>query len=387
MVRSPIFGRRIHIAGSISGDPSVATPDAVAAAHDLVRGLVLSLVRKGANFVVPVDAEPARADELPICFDWIIWQAIRDGMASRPADAPTPLAVGVLHNKTEEQIPDKRLELWDELRDGPSVLIESAAKWNMAAKRMEVQARHGDILITLGGGEGVLYLAELYHDNGRPVIPLNLPLVEADEGSRRLHDIALSSTRSSDFFQVAESGNAHDWMNRIRFSSRIPTDKRVATLVDLLESLERPRAFAVRLLNPDHDDFGDVENFFETVVQPVVEDELGFRLTVIDGQQAYQHARIDQEIFEKLHRSALTIADLTGSPPNCFLELGYSMGRNLPTIVTAREGFDTPFDIQTFAGHHWKASGSVRERKKALLDHIQSVRNRPPMVSTAGLIT
>ena len=70
MVRSPIFGRRIHIAGSISGDPSVATPDAVAAAHDLVRGLVLSLVRKGANFVVPVDAEPARADELPICFDW-----------------------------------------------------------------------------------------------------------------------------------------------------------------------------------------------------------------------------------------------------------------------------------------------------------------------------
>lgn len=176
-------------------------------------------------------------------------------------------------------------------------------------------------------------------------------------------------------------------MSRIRFSPRIPTDKRVATLVDLLESLERPRAFAVRLLNPDHDDFGDVENFFETVVQPVVEGELGFRLTVIDGKQAYLHARIDQEIFEKLHRSALTIADLTGSRPNCFLELGYSMGRNLPTIVTAREGFDTPFDIQTFAGHHWKASGSVRERKKALLDHIQAVRNRPPMVSTAGLIT
>ncbi|MFB0611967.1 hypothetical protein [Aurantiacibacter poecillastricola] len=387
MPRSPLFGRRIHIAGSISGDPAIAAPHDVAAAQDLVRGLVLSLMRKGANFVIPVDAEPKRDDALPLCFDWIIWQAILDGMASRPANVPTPLAVGVLHNKTEEQIPEERLELWDELRDGPRVLIESAAKWNMAAKRMEAQARHGDILITLGGGEGVLYLAELYHDNGRPVIPLNLPLVRADEGSRRLHDIALSSIRSSDFFQVAEGGSAHDWMNRIRFPARAPTDRRVATLVDLLESLERPRAFAVRLLNPDHDDFGDVENFFETVVQPVVEDELGFRLTVIDGQQAYQHARIDQEIFEKLHRSALTIADLTGSRPNCFLELGYSMGRNLPTIVTAREGFNTPFDIQTFAGHHWKASGSVKERRKALLDHIQAVRNRPPMVSTAGLIT
>ena len=219
------------------------------------------------------------------------------------------------------------------------------------------------------------------------MIPINLHLTKENEGSRRLHDAALSSANSSKFFQIADGGSAHDWMNRIRFSSRTSTEKRIATLLDLLESLEKPRAFAVRLLNTDHEDFHDVENFFETVVHPVVEGDLGYRLTVIDGQQSYDHARIDQEIFEKLHRSALIIADLTGSRPNCFLELGYSMGRTLPTVVTAREGFNTPFDIQTFAGHHWKVSGTAKERRKAFLDHVKAVKNRPPIVSTEGLIT
>ena len=386
MVLSPLFGRRIHIAGSISSDPLVAKAKDVDAAQDFVKLLVRSLMKKGANFVVPVDAEPQRDDGRSICFDWIIWQAIRNGLASRPAEAPGPLAVGVLHNKTDEQIPDHRHALWDELREGPNVLIESAAKWNMAAKRMEAQARHGDILITLGGSEGVLYLAELYHDNGRPVIPLDLSLTKEDEGSRRLHAAALSSMRSAKFFQIDGGGSAHDWMNRIRFPARKSIDERVATLIELLESLERPRAFAVRLLNPKHEDFLDVQTFFDTVVQPTVEDKLGYRLTVIDGHQAYEHARIDQEIFEKLHRSALTIADLTGSRPNCFLELGYSMGRSLPSIVTAREGFNTPFDIQTYAGHHWKTTGTIEERRRAFADHIEAVRNRSPIVSTEGLI-
>ncbi len=37
------------------------------------------------------------------------------------------------------------------------VQIENAAHWNMNSKRMEAQARWGDILIALGGAEGVLF--------------------------------------------------------------------------------------------------------------------------------------------------------------------------------------------------------------------------------------
>jgi nucleoside 2-deoxyribosyltransferase len=117
-----------------------------------------------------------------------------------------------------------------------------------------------------------------------------------------------------------------------------------------------------------------------------VTNELGYRLTVINGKQAYDHARIDQEIFAKLHRSSVVVADLTGARPNCFLELGYALGRGLPTIVTARSGSDTPFDIATFAGHHWKVEGSTEERRRAFREHWQAVRSRPALVPSEGLI-
>jgi hypothetical protein len=73
MPRSALFGRRIHIAGSISTDPAIAPPGEVETARAFVRHLVQELLRRGASFVLPVDAEkPREADGLPICFDWLI---------------------------------------------------------------------------------------------------------------------------------------------------------------------------------------------------------------------------------------------------------------------------------------------------------------------------
>ena len=158
-------------------------------------------------------------------------------------------------------------------------------------------------------------------------------------------------------------------------------------MIDLLEALERPKAFAVRLLNPDLEDYEDVQTFFDMVVKPVIEDELGYRLVVIDGRQTYEHARIDQEIFAKLHRSSIVLADITGARPNCFLELGYALGRCLPTMVMVREGASLPFDITTFSGLQWKASGSAEDRKRAFREHWNAIRNRPSLVPTEPLIS
>jgi hypothetical protein len=143
-------------------------------------------------------------------------------------------------------------------------------------------------------------------------------------------------------------------------------------LIELLESLERPKAFAVRLLNPDVPDCTDVQNFFDTVVKPVVEDELGYRLVVIDGHHAYEHARIDQEIVAKLHRSSVVSADLTGARPNCFLELGYALGRGLPTMapsiasVSSSAGMAT-ISLDLSAALTWPSTN--RWRANACLQH------------------
>lgn len=387
MPRSPLFGRRIHIAGSIPAAPDHAPNADVVAARELVAKLTVELMARGATFVVPVDKENLRpVDDLPICFDWLIWETMQNNLHRRPGDAPCPLAIAVQHHKTEEQIPTQFHGLWDALRNSDLVKIENAAHWNMGSKRMEVQARWGDILIALGGDEGVLFLANLYHDAGKPVVPLNLPICAPGKGARRLFEFGLSSTNTPRLFRTAEGLDPHGWINRINFPARRTVTEKVTEIITLLESLARPTAFAVRLLNPEHDDFAAVEEYFATVVQPIIEDELGYKLLVVDGKQPFDEPRIDQEIFVKLHRSAVIIADITASRPNCFLELGYALGRSLPVMVLARKDTKHPFDIETLAGHHWTSTGSVDERRRLFREHWAAIRNRPPLVPTEPLI-
>lgn len=385
MPASILHGRRVHIAGSINDSPEIASAEEVALARDFVKRLVIKLLREGCTFVVPVDANPVRpADNLPVCFDWLIWETIAANLHLRPAGAPLPLAVAVQHHKTEDQIPDEYVGIWDGLKGSPLVSIDNASHWNMNSKRMEIQAARGDILITLGGCEGALYLGNLYSRAGKPVIPLDFKLCSEGKGSRRLFSRAMERASSSDFFQTT-SQTPHDWMNRLNFGQRHDASHRVDQVVSVLEALEKPAAFAVRLLNPDHEDFAQVQDFFDVVVKPVMEGELGYRLVTIDPKHENTFPRVDQEIFNHLHRSSVVIADITGARPNCFIELGYALGRSLPTIMTGREGSENPFDTKSVSGHFWKPGLSADERRAAFLEHYRANINRPPLVSETML--
>lgn len=383
---SRLFGRRIHIAGSIPADAANAAAADVEAARAFVAALVPELVRRGACFVVPVDAEKTRpVDNLPICFDWLVWKTLHASLGLRPPGAVEPMAVGVLHHKSEDQVPAEVQDLWEALRGSDLVRLESAASWNMASKRMEAQARLGDILITLGGSEGVLYLANLYHDAGKPVVPLNLPICSEFEGSRKLFNFGLASRNAPKLFQ-ADGVGAHGWLNRINFRRSKPVADCVVEMLALLDALAPPKAFAVRLLNTAHPDYLDVEEQFIGVVKPVLEGELGYQLTVVDGHQPLEHPRLDQEIFEKLHRSSFVVADITGLRPNCFVELGYALGRGLPTMMMGKEGSDHPFDLVTLSGLFWNPKDTLDARKQKFRDHWASIRTRPPLVSDEPLI-
>lgn len=386
MPRSSLSGRRIHISGSIVDDESIAPRAEVERARSLVDVLVKELLSRGATFVIPVDAEKAREDGMPICFDWLVWEAIHTNIVNRPAGAPNPLIVAVKHHKNEEQIPKEFMGIWRSMRSSDLVQIENAAHWNMNSKRMEAQAHHGDILITIGGGEGVLFLANLYHDAGKPVIPLNFKLCAANTGAQRLTEFGLSGNNARRLFQTESNTTPHSWLNRIEIYRDKGNSDNARDILGLLEDLVPPRAFVVRLLNPTHADYTDVQDFFDTVVQPVMEEELGYKLAVIDGNQAYEHARIDQEIFTKLHRSQIVLADITGLRPNCFLELGYALGRGLPTMVMAKSGTEHPFDIGTFSGHHWHTTGTAEDRRREFRTHWNAIKNRPPLVPTEPLI-
>jgi hypothetical protein len=381
---SAIFGRRIHIAGSLP-DQEVATTSEAKRARQFVQQLVKDLMKKGATFVLPVDAEKTRSDGIPFCFEWLIWTTIAQNLHLRPHNAPMPVAVAVKHHKNDEQIPEEHVEFWDEFSGTDNVRIDHAAHWNMNSKRMEVQARHGDILITVGGGEGVLFLANAYHDAGKPVIPVDFGVSTPGSGTHRICEFA-SVGNAPKLFRTGDGNTALTWLARITPNSRHEPGKIAERVIELLESLEPPAAFAVRLLNPSHPDHGAVEEFFTVVVKPVIEEEYGYRLVVVDGKQAVEQSRIDQDIFSKLRRSGLVIADLTGERPNCFLELGYALGRSARTIVTVRDGTTPPFDVTTYAAHLWQPHGDVTERRARFREHLESVKARPPIVPDEPLI-
>ena len=386
MSRSPLSGRRIHISGSISESLSAAATRDVEAAREMVRSLVTRLVRLGANFVVPVDNEPRRQDDgLPVCFDWLVWKTIHENMNSRPENALNPIAIAVMHHKAENQIPEECKAIWNELRRSNLVYIESAGHWNMNSKRMEIQSKHGDILVVLGGSDGVKHLADLYHDAGKPVIPLDLPLCPSGKGAKHLYEIGTSSNKHKSFFKLTGSEASYSRLNRLGLSKSGPMEDQVGELVTLLEDLEKPTAFAVRLLNDQSPDYPDVEQYFIEVVRPVVEEVLGYRLVTIDKSHTHEHPRVDQEIFERLHRSSLVTADITGMRPNCFLELGYAFGRDKRTIVTAREGEELPFDVGAYSCHFWKPSEDYEKARLSLHNHWKSVSQRLPLVPARTL--
>ena len=86
------------------------------------------------------------------------------------------------------------------------------------------------------------------------------------------------------------------WLNRIRFPARQPVEDRVTQLCRSSGS-----ARATSALSRSGCSIPKLEDFKPIVrpssirwFSPIIEGELGYRLIVIDGQQAYDHARIDR---------------------------------------------------------------------------------------------
>jgi nucleoside 2-deoxyribosyltransferase len=160
----------------------------------------------------------------------------------------------------------------------------------------------------------------------------------------------------------------------------------VSALMDVLSRLRRPVAFGVRLLNPKVDGFIIVDNFFTDVVRQVVEEELGYELVVVDGNDN-KEPFTNQEIFNRLHRASVVIVDLTGERPNCFIELGYALGRGLPTMLCVHDDNSTlPFNINPVPTHRWNESESREEQRRKFRNYWRANAQRRQIVQPDPLI-
>lgn len=385
---SGLRGRRVQISGSAS---QATDQKLLAYGHALVSKITRQILSEGGGLVLNVGKEPrplsADPDPPSLIFDWTALEeaanCFRDGCFTWSNVSGSPIQI-VTSAKAVSEIPQPRISLWRELLDSGFVNVEYIQPGARSATMMrDRQVQLGDILLVLGGGTGVEHSARLYLDRRYPVIPIDLPIGASREdgtgGSIRLSAEALNDV--SRFFslqpELAETAGARFAALSTRGGVEdvnIVADR----VIDLMRSLCLPLAFYVRLLNPASAAFSRVENFFRNVVDNVVE-QAGFRHLEI-GTDPTKEPFLNVAIFENLHFASVAVIDLTGERPNCFIELGYALGRGIQVIMTAEEGTPLPFDSHDIPCFFWKHGLDDNDRRKALKEFWKKYIDRRPLV-------
>ena len=381
-----LMGRRLHIAGSIGRDT-----DAVRAAHahDIVRGLVRSALQGGAMLVMQAGPEPRLNDSDPaspgLVFDWTIAEeafACLEGGIAIPSTRGERLIFAASSEKAEGSIPASRSALWERLLMSEAVQLGRIRPGARSGSAMrELQAREGNLLVTLGGGAGVEHLAELYVERRHPVIPLDARIGSSrNDGTLGGEGLArLALTMPERFFQLRARGTEAARLSALSTrGGTVDTLSVVGRLMALLGDLVPPTAFFVRLVKRDHDDFRSVESFFRDVIEPVTA-AAGYQRHEV-GTDETRGSFMNVEIFEELHYSPLVIADLTGLRLNCMMELGYALRGEGKVLITAKHGTIPPFDSAALPWHFWQDNLEDVARRAAFEEHWRKNINRPPLV-------
>jgi hypothetical protein len=256
----------------------------------------------------------------------------------------------------------------------------------MAGIIRERQVLRGDVLLVLGGGAGVEHLAELYRDEGKPVVPIYAELGafnnDGNGGSMFLHGRALAD--ADGYVRLRDgAGSAVARLAQLRLLPGTKARGLASATADLLDDLRPRPAFYVRLLATDHSDFDIVERFFRDVVDVVI-GERGFTPYEM-GRGRPELAFMNVEIFEGLHRAGLVVVDLTDVRSNCMMELGYALGRSRRVVISAKKGTRLAFDQDKLPTYLWDDGGTPDERVAEYRDWFDRYSDLPPIVAPRPL--
>lgn len=382
------FGRKyFHIAGSANAGTQRGL---IRFAHDVVRSLVDAILVRGGGVICAAGAEPLQdasvADSPSLVFDWtVLFTACEVLARDLQIESPRPPVVVVVSEKAEQRIPSTRRDLWNTLLEKNWIKVEQIPPGaTSGAMIRDRQASFGDVLVCFGGGVGVEHLAETYMFRRKPVIPFDIPLGasrgDGSGGAGRLYREARTSP--TEYLRLLPEASQFAGTLLAGLATRnvqVTLDDLVRRFIALVERLDHPTAFYVRLLNPDFPEFAEVENFFRSTVDPVI-DQLGYRRIEM-GTDRTSHGFMNVAIFESIRNAELCIVDITGHRPNCFIELGYSLAGTQKVIVSAKSGTPLPFDQQAVPCFFWSLADGPVERIAKLKKFIDLNINRPPIVS------
>jgi nucleoside 2-deoxyribosyltransferase len=89
----------------------------------------------------------------------------------------------------------------------------------------------------------------------------------------------------------------------------------------------------------------EFEDLYEDKIEPTLADH-GYEVNKADSLETQRN--IIQDIVNGIEDADLIIADLTGTNPNVFYELGIAHGLGIPTVLIAQDIDELPFDLEAY---------------------------------------
>src|SRR5207237_2444500 len=118
--------------------------------------------------------------------------------------------------------------------------------WTAGVLRMQPQARRGDLLIILSGGQGVEQMAKQYMEDGKPVIPLDIQIGSScNDGSGGAPRLAMKMlAEPHTFVRISDTSTAGNLVTSLTTrQGKRPVREVVHGIVKLIQALERPSTY------------------------------------------------------------------------------------------------------------------------------------------------
>lgn len=386
-INSDLSKRTILIQGSAAPE----TPDDLLVySHRLIRELTLQILDANGSLLVRCNSERRKDEKNPetaFWFDWTIVEAVEQFVQNKKVSPHQNILTIFQSEKDISIIPHFRQRLWKKINSLPCIQFKRLPiGMNAGAYARIEMARLADTMICIGGGEGIEHFTKIMLDTGKPVFPIGLPIA-AHFGDGFLGSESLARIMKTN--PIKYLGTDDNYVTS-KLNVASPTDnsissKEIATaIIQILKRIVKPKAFLVRLLNTTHSDYEYVEAFFEETIKPLLLGNSYYPFQ--SGGNEPTSFFINVEIFEQIQLSQIVVADITGLRPNCFIELGMSLGREIPVLLTAIEGTTPVFDVHAIETYFWSPNTPNDTRIKEAKNYLRRALNRPSIIRSVPLI-
>jgi hypothetical protein len=91
-----------------------------------------------------------------------------------------------------------------------------------------------------------------------------------------------------------------------------------------------------------------------------------------------------ERIKLRIATATVVVADMSGSNPNVYLEVGYAWGKGVPTLLVARDGEELKFDVKTHRCVYYKNISHLRKQLAELLPQLTNEKMKGNCAAAGG---